>query len=245
MTRAELAELLQKIHYEELEVRTAGQNEYCHDDSNCFANFEAAALELGGTREEDLMHLALKHWRGICAYVKGHTSQREDVRGRIKDLRMYLALLWGMIEENPKSTRCADCKTLIVRGLCPSCDNVEWIENTPIEVRCPGISTNNTSALTELTRQLEFQVSDCCGCSCLRCAQGHDTGPNCHTPDCEARFMDGIDKAAQDEESLIVCKNCEGPIEQDEYEHSGLCGVCEQTMNTDLDGMLEEVDTCK
>jgi len=42
----------------------------------------------------------LKHVDGIKAYVNGHKSQREDVRGRITDIIVYLMLLWGMIEEN-------------------------------------------------------------------------------------------------------------------------------------------------
>ena len=34
------------------------------------------------------------------SYVKGHKSQREDVRGRMVDIITYLTLLWGMIDEN-------------------------------------------------------------------------------------------------------------------------------------------------
>ena len=45
------------------------------------------------------MTYMLKHVDGIAAYVKGHKSQREDVRGRITDCIVYLMLLWGMIEE--------------------------------------------------------------------------------------------------------------------------------------------------
>jgi|TARA_R100001530_G_scaffold131243_1_gene102779 hypothetical protein len=41
----------------------------------------------------------LKHIDGITAYLAGHKSQREDVRGRIKDAIVYLMLLWAMIEE--------------------------------------------------------------------------------------------------------------------------------------------------
>jgi len=45
------------------------------------------------------MVFLLKHFDGITSYVDGHKSQREDVRGRIKDAIVYLMLLWGMIEE--------------------------------------------------------------------------------------------------------------------------------------------------
>ena len=45
------------------------------------------------------MTYLLKHIDGISAFVNGYTSQREDVRGRITDVIVYLCLLWGMIED--------------------------------------------------------------------------------------------------------------------------------------------------
>jgi len=99
MTYDEFDTLLQKMQSEELAVREAGQKEYAQDFSNVFANFDRVATALPIDRKQVLMVYALKHLDGINAYLKGHRSQREDVRGRIKDLRMYLALLWGMIEE--------------------------------------------------------------------------------------------------------------------------------------------------
>jgi len=35
---------------------------------------------------------------GILSWVNGHQSQREEVNGRIKDLRVYLAILNAMTE---------------------------------------------------------------------------------------------------------------------------------------------------
>lgn len=102
MINSEFDKLLAQIQTAEREACIAARKEYAHDPDNVFANFESAARDLGGTRIDDLMHLANKHWRGICAYVKGHRSQREDIRGRIKDLRLYLALLWGMVEEDER-----------------------------------------------------------------------------------------------------------------------------------------------
>lgn len=105
MTSNEFADLLDRIQSEEKQVRRDGQLEYARDLDNCFANFERLALSLDGvfTREDILIVYAFKHWDGIMSYIRGHKSQREDVRGRIKDLRMYLALLWGMIEDSEKS----------------------------------------------------------------------------------------------------------------------------------------------
>ena len=42
----------------------------------------------------------MKHIDGILAFINGHKSQREDVRGRLTDVIVYLTLLWGMIDED-------------------------------------------------------------------------------------------------------------------------------------------------
>jgi hypothetical protein len=99
MNLAKFTNLLSHIQQEELKVREEGQKEYAHTDANCFANFERIGIQIGFPREKVLLVYALKHWDGIVAHINGHKSQREDIRGRIKDLRMYMALLWGMIEE--------------------------------------------------------------------------------------------------------------------------------------------------
>tara|TARA_R100001594_G_scaffold2143_3_gene8768 strand:+ start:325 stop:471 length:147 start_codon:yes stop_codon:yes gene_type:complete len=48
------------------------------------------------------MTYLLKHVDGVVSYVDGHKSQREDVRGRLTDIIVYLMLLWGMIDEDSK-----------------------------------------------------------------------------------------------------------------------------------------------
>lgn len=90
--------ILHEIQKKELEVSVAGRKEYAQDD-DVFSNFNALARELGLDRKRILAVYAKKHWDGIMSYLRGHRSQRENVRGRIKDLRMYLAILWAMIEE--------------------------------------------------------------------------------------------------------------------------------------------------
>ena len=42
----------------------------------------------------------MKHIDGIASHINGHTSQREDVTGRITDAIVYLCLLWGMVDED-------------------------------------------------------------------------------------------------------------------------------------------------
>lgn len=81
-------------------MREAGQKEYARKQNNAFANFERIAENLSLDKQEVLMVYMLKHVDGVCAYIKGHKSQREDVRGRITDIIVYLCLLWGMVEED-------------------------------------------------------------------------------------------------------------------------------------------------
>jgi hypothetical protein len=81
------------------EMREAGQEEYAHDIDEIFANFNRIADALDSSRKKVLMTYMLKHIDGINAFIKGHSSQREDVTGRITDCIVYLMLLWGMIKE--------------------------------------------------------------------------------------------------------------------------------------------------
>ena len=80
-------------------MREAGQKEYAHDFDEIFANFTRIATSLDCDRKKVLMTYLLKHVDGINAFVKGHTSQREDIIGRITDCIVYLMLLWGMVIE--------------------------------------------------------------------------------------------------------------------------------------------------
>lgn len=98
MKRTDFAALLLKIQEAEREVREQGQKEYAHSEDNCFANFDSDSGH-GVNRLQSIMTHMNKHYRGIQAYVNGHRSQREDIRGRLKDLRLYAALMWGAIDE--------------------------------------------------------------------------------------------------------------------------------------------------
>ena len=100
MRLAEHNELLEDIFKEVRDIRTAGQKEYAHDEDNCFANFERIAKLMDSDRETVLMTYLMKHIDGVQSYIKGHKSQREDVRGRIVDIIVYLTLLWGMADQD-------------------------------------------------------------------------------------------------------------------------------------------------
>ena len=99
MTHKEMHKLMDTILNDIGNTRDAGQREYAHDENDVFANFNRVGSLLEEDRKKVLMTYMLKHVDGIAAYVKGHKSQREDVRGRITDCIVYLMLLWGMIEE--------------------------------------------------------------------------------------------------------------------------------------------------
>jgi hypothetical protein len=56
---------------------------------------------------------ANKHWDGVLAWINGHRSQREDIRGRILDLIVYLILLWAMVDdENDNALMAQDVATM-------------------------------------------------------------------------------------------------------------------------------------
>ena len=105
MTQKQMEKLINQIFKEIQTVRAAGQKEYARKQNNAFANFERIAENLKLTREQVLLTYLLKHVDGICSYVDGHISQREDVRGRITDIIVYLCLLWGMIDEDKNESR--------------------------------------------------------------------------------------------------------------------------------------------
>jgi hypothetical protein len=98
------SELLDRIQSDEKSVRESGQQEYARGE-DAFGNFNRIAESISLDRKIILSIYAAKHWDGILSWLDGNKSQREDIRGRIKDLRMYLALLWGMIEEEEINAR--------------------------------------------------------------------------------------------------------------------------------------------
>lgn len=83
-----------RLHF----LRQSGQKEYAGGD-RAFGNFERLATALQLSREKILIVYATKHWDGIMAWLNGHKSQREDVRGRIRDVIVYLMLLHAMVDE--------------------------------------------------------------------------------------------------------------------------------------------------
>ena len=105
MKYSRMTVLMDQIWKEIKKTRDAGQKEYAHDEDNVFANFERTGKDLNISSMSVLWIFLKKHMDGITAYIKGHKSQREDVRGRIKDAIVYLMLLWAMIEKGESNGR--------------------------------------------------------------------------------------------------------------------------------------------
>lgn len=110
MKKKDMAEILNKCQIEESHLREAGQKEYAVEE-DAFHNFnwvgdlirvecEHCQKPTRIGRMAVLMVYKLKHIGGMLNFIAGHRSQREDVRGRINDDRVYSALLRGMIEED-------------------------------------------------------------------------------------------------------------------------------------------------
>lgn len=98
-TREDIKYLMERLFRQLNETREAGQKEYAHDENNAFGNFERLQSDLSIDRKQVLWVYLKKHLDGILSFIRGHTSQREDVRGRILDSIVYLILLYGMVED--------------------------------------------------------------------------------------------------------------------------------------------------
>ena len=83
-------------------LRKGGQQEYAQDLNNVFANFQRVADDVDITVDKAIWVYMRKHIDGIKSHIKGHTSQRESIDGRIGDLITYLKLLWAFEIKNKK-----------------------------------------------------------------------------------------------------------------------------------------------
>lgn len=88
---------LRHLQQQERTVSSKARGEYARDENNEFANFDRVGRALNLDRKKVLLVYASKHWDGILSDLCDGTGQREDVTGRIQDLRLYLALLWAMV----------------------------------------------------------------------------------------------------------------------------------------------------
>lgn len=118
VTRDDMLRLIDEMYTAERDVYTAANKEYARSNDNALANFDrvGAAVQCEHCGKPIGPFVALlvyffKHLDGIIAAAAGHMSQREPVEGRIKDARMYLALLRAMFARREKGRydRCKLC----------------------------------------------------------------------------------------------------------------------------------------
>ena len=100
MNTKEFFEFYEKLIEEEKRILGLKGFEYCGGNEDKFANFKRIAKELGLHPIEVLWVYATKHKDSITTFIKNKkVYSDEDIIGRIHDLRNYLALLAGLIEE--------------------------------------------------------------------------------------------------------------------------------------------------
>ena len=102
MKHREMITLIDSILVRVKTMHTEGLKEYAMNKDNVFANFERIANQTGNSKEMVLWIYLMKHIDGIASHIKGHISQRENVKGRLTDAIVYLCILWGMIESKEK-----------------------------------------------------------------------------------------------------------------------------------------------
>jgi hypothetical protein len=99
MNRAALQKVVKEIYKECDKALDDGQKEYSHREDDVFGNFRRAGDRLHLDPKKVMLVYLDKHSDGIASYVEGHRSQRENIRGRIKDSIVYNILLWALIDE--------------------------------------------------------------------------------------------------------------------------------------------------
>jgi hypothetical protein len=89
--------LLDKIVAEEKKIGESKAKEYTQGDR--LDNFKRLANELNLTPAQIWAVYFKKHVDSIMSYCRTGNVLSEDIRGRILDARVYLSLLWGLVEE--------------------------------------------------------------------------------------------------------------------------------------------------
>lgn len=97
MTYQEFDKLYERMVKEENEIAITKAHEYTQGDR--LDNFKRIGNELGIKPELILYVYLKKHIDSIAHYIRTGTVLSEPIEGRIKDARVYLALLRGLIEE--------------------------------------------------------------------------------------------------------------------------------------------------
>lgn len=100
MTKDEFKLLLTTMIEEEQTTILGKGEEYTRGQADRLASFKETANFAGIKPRQVCLIYMNKHWQSICNFVAtGEVKSNEDVTGRIMDLRVYLALMRAIIEE--------------------------------------------------------------------------------------------------------------------------------------------------
>lgn len=100
MTKDRFAELLMSMEQDEQATIRGKGEEYTHGNKDRLSSFKETANFAGITPKQVAMVYMNKHWQGLANFVAtDKVLSNEDVYSRIMDLRVYLALMRALIEE--------------------------------------------------------------------------------------------------------------------------------------------------
>lgn len=100
MTKDRFKGLLDEMESSEHVTILGKGEEYTRGQADRLASFKEIASFAGVTPKQVCMIFMTKHWQGLAHFVAtGQVKSDEDVTGRIMDLRVYLALMRAIIEE--------------------------------------------------------------------------------------------------------------------------------------------------
>ena len=98
-TKQDVKHLMEEIFKQVMDTRDKAHDEYAQSE-DAHANFRRQGEALAIPPEKVLWIFATKHWDGVASWIKGRRDNlRENIRGRIKDLIVYLILLWALVDD--------------------------------------------------------------------------------------------------------------------------------------------------
>jgi len=104
MNYKEFDKLYARMVAEEVIIGETKGREYTIDNDR-LDNFKRIGQELGLDPKMVLWVYLKKHLDSIAFYIKSGKALSESIDSRIKDARVYLALLRGLIEEGKRESR--------------------------------------------------------------------------------------------------------------------------------------------
>ena len=159
MNLLDLDTLMRRVFREEiLDLSRQGQKEYA-SNNDAFSNFKEQGEELGLDPKVILWVHAMKHKSGIASYLKGVKSQREDVRGRINDLIVYLFILRGIIEEEDSQKKMEQERREVLRDQVYAIDKATGV-STLVQKGAQSGGPPATGAKPEQKREEEKPKAD-------------------------------------------------------------------------------------